>query len=267
MNLQDPQYLLTQQYKDARNLNARIRVHELFSTNPYGLHRWMFEQFTLPEHCTLLELGCGPATLWQENLDRVPAGWRATLTDFSPGMLATAQQTLAGQPNFSFEQVDAQAIPYPDATFDAVMAHYMLYHVPDRPRALAEIARVLKPGGKFFAVTLGENHILEIFQIMRTFDPAWSKGHADNAFTLENGGAQIAPFFSSVEIRSYPDSLHITQTDPLVDYILSMSSLGVNVNEIGAEKIAALRAEIETRLAREGSIHVQKHSGMFIASK
>ncbi|GAB4581766.1 MAG: hypothetical protein Fur0022_45160 [Anaerolineales bacterium] len=264
MNLQDSQYLLTQQYKDPGNLNARIRLHDLFSTSPYSIHQWMFDQFTLPETCTLLELGCGPATLWHENRNRVPAGWRATLTDFSPGMVAAAQKTLAGMPQFTFEQVDAQAIPYPDASFNAVIAHYMLYHVPDRPRALAEIARVLKPGGKFFAVTLGADHIREIFEIMREFDPQWSKGHSDNPFTLENGGGQIAPFFNSVELRPYEDSLHITAAEPLVDYILSMSNLGDA--EINEAKIGALRKQIETRLVQSGFIHVQKHSGMFIAT-
>jgi ubiquinone/menaquinone biosynthesis C-methylase UbiE len=265
MKLQDSQYLLTQQYKDASNLTARIRLHELFSTNPYRIHRWMFDQFTLPEQCTLLELGCGPAKLWQENLERVPAGWRATLTDFSPGMVAAARQSLAGQDQFQFDIVDAQSIPYPNESFDAVMAHYMLYHVPDRPKAFAEIARVLKPGGRFFAVTLGEKHILEIFEIMREFDPTWSKGHSENPFILENGYAQISPFFSSVELRPFKDSLVITETEPLVDYILSMSSIGHVAAE--AEKIAALRADIDVRLAREGAIHVQKNSGMFIAIK
>jgi ubiquinone/menaquinone biosynthesis C-methylase UbiE len=263
MKLQDSHSLLTQQYKDPRNLNTRIRLHELFSTNPYGLHRWMFDQFTLPENCALLELGCGPATLWAENLHRVPAGWRATLTDFSPGMVAAARQALAGQPNFTIEQVDAQALPYPDATFDAVMAHYMLYHVPDRPRALAEIARVLKPGGKFFAVTLGEHHIWEIFQIMRDFDPSWHEGHTHTPFTLENGGAQIAPFFATVELRHYEDSLAITEAEPLLQYMCSMSSLSeVDWTD---EKIAALRVVIETRIAQEGAIQIRKDNGMFVA--
>jgi ubiquinone/menaquinone biosynthesis C-methylase UbiE len=180
-------------------------------------------------------------------------------------MIAAARQNLAGWDQFTFDIVDAQSTPYEDATFDAVMAHYMLYHVPDRPRALAEIARVLKADGKFFAVTLGENHIREIFEIMRDFDPNWSKGHADNPFTLENGAAQIAPFFSSLEFRSYEDGLAITETEPLVEYILSMSSLAhVDASE---EEIAALRANIDARLTREGVIQVQKHSGMFVAMK
>lgn len=265
MNLQDSQYLLTQQYKDPSNLNARIRLHELFSTNPYGIHQWMFDEFALVENCSVLELGCGPATLWQDNLPRISAGWRVTLTDFSPGMVAAAQKALGDQPNFTFEQADAQALPYPDASFDFVMAHYMLYHVPDRPRALAEIARVLKPGGRFFAVTLGAHHIREIFEIMRAFDPSWSQGHTNNDFTLENGGAQIAPFFRSVEMHAYPDSLAITESEPLVAYILSMSAM--RDAEVTPEKLTALRADIESRLARDGVIRVQKNSGMFIAVK
>ncbi|NUM46711.1 MAG: class I SAM-dependent methyltransferase [Anaerolineales bacterium] len=265
MKIQDRQYLLTQQYKDPSNLNARIRLHELFSTNPQGIHAWMFDQFALPENCTMLELGCGPATLWQENLTRVSAGWRATLTDFSPGMVAAAQQALAGQPNFTIEQVDAQNLPYPDATFDVVMAHYMLYHVPDRPRALAEIARVLKPGGKFYAMTIGAQHLKEIFEIMRDFDSEWREGHVHTPFTLENGGPQIAPFFSNVELRLYEDSLAITETEPLIQYMRSMSRLSdVDWTD---EKITALRAQLETRLTQHGVLHVRKDNGMFIAEK
>ena len=41
---------------------------------------------------------------------------------------------------------DAQQLPFPDAAMDAVLAMHMLYHVPDRPRGLAEMRRVLRPG-------------------------------------------------------------------------------------------------------------------------
>ena len=265
MTLEDPQYLLNHQYKDAKNLNARIRLHALFSTNPQGIHAWMFDQFDLPEHGTLLELGCGPGTLWQENPHRVPAGWRIRLTDFSPGMVAAARQNLTGRDQFTFELVNAQSIPYDEASFDAVMAHYMLYHVPDRQKALAEIARVLKPGGHFFAMTVGENHLLELFEMLHEFDPDEESRLSPTPFLLENGADQISTFFTSTELRRYEDSLAITETGPLVDYILSSFRLGQNMT--GEAKIAALRANLDARLAREGIIRVQKHSGMFMAVK
>jgi hypothetical protein len=57
----DPEYL-TRQYRDASNLNARIALHERFSTNSYGLPRWIFDNFELQEQASILEAGCGPRT-------------------------------------------------------------------------------------------------------------------------------------------------------------------------------------------------------------
>ena len=64
----DQEYL-KQEYRDATNLNARIRLHQRFSLNPYGWLRWVFDQLDLPSECRILELGCGPGNLWLENLD------------------------------------------------------------------------------------------------------------------------------------------------------------------------------------------------------
>ena len=76
------------QYHDDSNLNARSALHERFSTNPYGWHRWVFDHLTtLPVQMCILELGCGPGYLWDANRDRIPAGWDLTLTDFSAGMV------------------------------------------------------------------------------------------------------------------------------------------------------------------------------------
>jgi ubiquinone/menaquinone biosynthesis C-methylase UbiE len=108
---------------------------------------WLFDQLALPAACRVLELGAGPGDLWRKNAGRIPPGGEVTLSDLSPGMVETARGALAAVPHpFAFAMVDAQAIPFPDATFDVVIASFMLYHVPDRSRALAEIRRVLTPG-------------------------------------------------------------------------------------------------------------------------
>ena len=69
---------------------------------------------------------------------RIPAGWSITLSDFSPGMLDAAWRNLVVTGRaFQFKEIDAQSIPFEDETFDAVIANHMLYHVPDRPKAIA----------------------------------------------------------------------------------------------------------------------------------
>src|SRR5690242_12312565 len=95
----DRDYLRTQQYVTASNLDARMALHAGYSTNPTGWQRWVFDQLELAPDSAVLELGCGPARLWQENLDRLPPGWRVTLADFSPGMVATARQQVQPRAN------------------------------------------------------------------------------------------------------------------------------------------------------------------------
>ena len=91
----DPQYLKNEQYKDSSNLDARTAIHQKFSTNPQGWHNWVFDQLLqLPDNANILELGCGPAYLWRENVGRIPAGWRITLSYFSYGMLDSAWRNL-----------------------------------------------------------------------------------------------------------------------------------------------------------------------------
>ena len=66
--------LRTQQYRDGRNLNARIALHDRFSTNKGSWHRWIFDHFNLPANARILEVGAGVGRLWAENAERIPPG-------------------------------------------------------------------------------------------------------------------------------------------------------------------------------------------------
>lgn len=108
----DQNYLKHEQYGDASKLNARIALHQRYGTAPVDWHCWVFAQFALPPDARVLEVGCGPGRLSGQNQGRLPTGWAVTLSDFSPDMVAQAQQNLAasGHP-FAFGQFDIQASP------------------------------------------------------------------------------------------------------------------------------------------------------------
>jgi ubiquinone/menaquinone biosynthesis C-methylase UbiE len=131
---------VTAQYSNASNLNARIELHKRFSTNKYGWSNWVFDQLDFDGKKRILELGCGNGDVWRSNIQRKPANIHVILSDFSNGMLETAKQSLVDVSNgFKFQVIDAQSIPYENESFDMVIANHMLYHVPDRKKALSEI--------------------------------------------------------------------------------------------------------------------------------
>ena len=261
----DQQYLKTDQYRDSSNLDARVEIHRRFSTNSYGWMNWVFDHiFALPVNAKILELGCGPAYLWKENASRIPSAWDITLSDLSSGMLDSAWRNLVVTGRaYNFKEIDAQSIPFADETFDAVIANHMLYHVPDKAKALTEIKRVLKTGGRFFATTVGDNHLKEITNWFRQIHKSEVWDSFANLFTLENGLSQLQPVFPNVTLSRYEDSLHVTELEPLVAYFRS----GIRAGELSDEEFAKLQVDLEKELKEKGRIFITKDSGLFEAVK
>jgi SAM-dependent methyltransferase len=248
--------LLTQQYHDASRLTARATLHARFSTNPTRWFPWLFERFQSPAGSAVLELGCGPGWLWLSNRERIPADWQITLTDFSEGMLAEAKQNLAYAPHaFTFAVADVQAIPYLDASFDMVIANHMLYHVPDIPAALAEMRRVLKAGGRFYASTLAGDYMHELEQFLPRRRPA----HL--SFNLDNGAELLALQFGHVALHRYDNTLVVTEAEPLIAYMVSMtpqSAIGLH------ERIYRDAGPLVQRaLDEHGDVRLTANAGLF----
>ena len=244
----DQSYLREEQYRDDSNLRARMELHRRFSTSPQSWHRWVFDRLDLRAEARVLEVGCGPAELWRANRDRIPAGWTITLADLSTGMLDAAREWFGDRAGYVV--ADVQDLPFEDESFDAAIANHMLYHVADRPRALGELARVLAAGGRLFAATNGQGHLQEI----RALTPGRALWSVD--FRLDNGGEQIAEYFADVELDVFPDSLEVTEVDPVVAFVGSFTDDLDGVEE-------TVRATIE----REGAFRVTKSTGLFTARR
>ncbi len=266
MTAPDPEYLKNEQYKDSTRLQARGRLHADYSRNTYGWFEWQFDLYhDLPDNARILELGAGAGWFWLKNWRRIPAGWDITLSDFSAGMVAEQRQSLARIPRpFHFAQIDIQAIDYPDQTFDAVMANNMLYHVPDRAKAIAEARRILKMGGSFFTATNGENHLQEVHHIMARFgfQPEEYLGGfvSVKGYTLENAADQLRASFEHVELHRYDDEILLTQPQPLIDYILSFPI------KLNRERLQSLQTFIEAEFSHHnGQFSITKDMGVLIA--
>jgi len=260
---------LIEQYENASNLRARINIHEMFSVNKYGWMRWYFDKLNLPKKCTILELGCGDANLWEKNSDRIPRELDITLSDFSKGMLNDAKINLGkNSENFKFQIIDVEDIPYNTGSFDVVIANHMLYHVSDIQKALSEIHRVLKPGGYLYCSTVGQNHMMEIRQIMSKFKSETmdiKSSDITSRFRLENGGEKLKKWFDNIEMKRYEDNLIVTEKAYIIDYMFSMPG---NVREsFNSERLKELNEYLKDKIATEGGIYITKDTGFFKAQK
>ena len=96
----------------------------------------------------VLEIGCGTG-FFLLNLAQAGVVGRAWCTDISEGMVAQAVENGRRLGIHVEGQVaDAESLPFPDASFDLVLGHAVVHHLPDLPAAFAEARRVLKPGGR-----------------------------------------------------------------------------------------------------------------------
>ena len=260
--------LLSEQYSNSNKFMARIELHRRFRTNPHLWTHWIFDQISFPENAKVLELGSGNALLWKSNLKRTPEDAHILLTDFSEGMLDDARKVLGeDHKRFEFEIMDAQEIKYPNDSFDIVIANLMLYHIPDRQKAISEISRVLKPEGTLYASTYSENNMKEFTDLLRSYDkdlynPIKPFAHA---FGLENGAEQLSKSFKDVERINYVDSLEVTESEPIVNYVLSFSSMKGNID---GDNLDGFKEYLDDVLDKNGGvIKITKDTGIFIARK
>lgn len=118
-----------------------------------------------------LELGCGTG-FFLLNLKQAGVLDEGHVTDISPGMVKAAQRN-AEQLGFTIDGrvADAERIPYDDDTFDLVVGHAVLHHIPEVEQAIREVVRVLKPGGRF--VFAGEPTTIGDFYARRLGQLTW----------------------------------------------------------------------------------------------
>ncbi len=250
------------QYQNATNISARIRLHRDYSRNPQGWFPWIYEQCCITEDMNVLEVGCGNGALWTENLSRLPRNAHITLSDISEGMLRDARRNIGPQDSrFSFRAFDCARIPFPDQSFDLVIANHVLFYCKDLLHSCREIRRVLKPGGRFLCSAYGRDHMKDISELVQQFDRhiVLSAEKLYENFGLENGRDILLSCFPKADCFHYEDSIILDRPEPLIEYILSCHG---NQNQILLDRYKEFLAFTQRKTAH--GFPITKNAGIFL---
>ena len=207
--------VLARQYADDRNLAARQRLWQISRSEPeLDFNRWSVDLVEPRAGDVVLDAGCGngrPLRLLRET------GCAVVGVDRSFGMLQTAGAVSAAVG-------DVQALPFATSAFDAAAAFMMLYHVPDRMGAAAELRRVVRPGGVVIATTSSKDNQPELRDLVEAAVGSgwvWTRPSA-SSFSLESGADILGTAFESVELVRAPDRrIFITDADAMAGYVAS----------------------------------------------
>ena len=265
VNMNEMEQKLKKQYKDASNISARINLHRDYSLNPVSWFEWIFNQCVFESGYSVLELGCGDASLWSRNAERIPANMDILLTDISYGMIRDAARNLSDNGSqFRYEVMDAHHIYKLDDSFDRIIANHVLFYCDNLDMVCSEVYRVLRPGGIFICSTYGSDHMKEISLLVKAFDDRieLSADKLYDHFGKENGKKQLQEFFSDVSWVQYDDSLYVTDYEPVVEYVLSCHG---NQNRLIVDRYKEFVAFVKEKT--DTGLKITKDAGGFIARK
>ena len=214
----DQSYLRESQYKTDGNLAARQSIHA-YQQPRIDLAREALDLAGLGGRETVADVGCGNGRYLAE-LGRCGHAGPVLGVDMSPGMLRAAG---GRAPQAGLLVADAMALPVRDAAAGLTLAMHMLYHVPEPQRAVRELRRITRPGGRLIVGLNGADHLRELRGLMA--EALASLGRPPvrprEQISLDQGELLLRSEFASVTRHDFESQLRVPDAEPIAAYVRS----------------------------------------------
>jgi len=222
----DRTFLREVQYQTDVNLAARQSIYA-YQHPQVNLMSQVLDLAGLADHEVVADIGCGNGLYLAELARRGHAG-PVLGVDMSPGMLRTARQRAGGvgRTGPALLAADATALPLRDAATDLTLAMHMLYHIPEPGRAIAELRRVTRLGGRVLVGLNGDDHLQEMRAVVTAALASIGHGpwpRVDALVDLDQGETLMRSIFTSVTRHDFVGKLLLPGPEPVVEYVRSMS--------------------------------------------
>jgi arsenite methyltransferase len=232
--------------------------------------RKVLEALALKRGERVLDVGSGPGLLACAMASAVGHEGGVCGIDISEDMLAMSRKRCADQPWTAFQRADASQLPYPDHAFDAAVSTQVYEYVADVPAALAELHRVIRPGGRvlildtdYGSLVIHSENALRMERVLTAWDEHFMHGGLprvlsrqlrDAGFTIRQ--RDVIPMFN-------PEYQENTYGKHLLDL---MASFAVGRQSVSREEVEGWLAEF-AELGRRGMFFFSLNRYLFVADR
>lgn len=218
----------------------------------------------------VLDVGSGPGLLAAAMAEAVGPEGRVCGIDASDAMIAMSRKRCAGMPWCEFQKADANAIPYPAAGFDVAVSTQVYEYVRDIPAALAELHRVLRPGGRaaildtdYGSLVIHTQHPARMARILAAWDEHFVHAHLPRVLSRELRAAGFAVRHRAAIPMFNPEFQDNTYAKGMLQM---MRSFAVGKNGISESEAGAWYAEF-AQLAAQDKFFFSLNRYLFVAEK
>ncbi|MGC9598968.1 MAG: class I SAM-dependent methyltransferase [Minisyncoccia bacterium] len=250
MKLKDIKYLSFNQYASADKFRARWDLYE-FAVPKIDIHQVGIEHLGLKRDENILEVGCGDGSVLV-NLRQAGHFGKLVGLEINENIF---QESLGRQIEFIVGSADD--LPFPDKSFDVILAFFMLYHMPDIQKTLKEWKRALKDNGKVLIATGSQLNKPKNKAFKKTVENLIGKTASpqfSSSFNLENAEEQLKDTFKIIDRFVYEGQIQLEKPEPYLHAFNSVRDMYEPVpSDADWKKIESMvRAEIEKEIAQNG---------------
>lgn len=262
---------LNRHYATTDAWRIRVKTHEKYTYPKINFVEWVMKLTSWKGDESVLDVGCGTGKYHAYIKKHLP-GVTYVGVDYSFAMLDSHDGDNLARANMA-------SLPFPDGTFDVVMANHVIYFAPDIDATLRELRRVLKPGGIFIAATSSNQtmpQFRELFRraILLVSPPGVSRDvrvpeTLHRRFALENGSVQLARHYHAVVRHDLPGAFVFSSVEPIMEYLESTRDIrekqlpdGVSWDQV----MMIMREQLSNLIQSLQTLMVDKLTGVLVAT-
>lgn len=266
--------LIRKHYTTDNYLRIRQEIHDQYSVPARSFADWVIARVPWQGGERLLDVGCGNGLYYKKLIKQ------ADEIDYYG--IDLIESMIRNHPLKGHSQRialgNAEDLPYPNNSFDIVMANHMMHHVSDVEKALDEFRRILAPGGIVIIATNSMNTMPELQVLLRRAIVLLTRTGAASVrapelptdrFALENGIRILAQHYFAVVRHDLPSALVFPDVDPAMLYLESSRDLreATLPDDVAWEDVMMImRQQINQLIRHLGELVINKQTGVLIAS-